>query len=86
MVALRVDTHVFGRAGRCPTLRATARGGRSALIVFEETKDQAMVDDAAYGLMLWDGESKGTVNSVICDTSNPKGSPGLSIRTCWSQK
>ena len=28
-------------------------------------KDQAMVDDAAYGLMLWDGESKGTLNSVI---------------------
>ncbi|MBI4484888.1 MAG: hypothetical protein HY655_02650 [Acidobacteria bacterium] len=28
-------------------------------------KDQAMVDDAGYGLMLWDGESKGTLNSVI---------------------
>ena len=28
-------------------------------------KDQAMVDDAAYGFMLWDGESKGTLNSVI---------------------
>ena len=24
-----------------------------------------MVDDADYGLMLWDGESKGTLNSVI---------------------
>jgi hypothetical protein len=29
------------------------------------TKDQAMVDDAAYGFMLWDGESKGTLNSVV---------------------
>jgi DNA-directed RNA polymerase specialized sigma24 family protein len=29
------------------------------------SEDQAMVDDAAYGLMLWDGESKGTLNSVI---------------------
>ncbi len=29
------------------------------------TKDLAMVDDAAYGLMLWDGESKGTLNDVI---------------------
>ena len=29
------------------------------------TKDQVMVDDADYGLMLWDGESKGTLNSVI---------------------
>ncbi len=32
---------------------------------YYSTKDQAMVDDAAYGLMLWDGESKGTLNSVI---------------------
>lgn len=29
------------------------------------TKDQVMVDDAEYALMLWDGESKGTLNSVI---------------------
>jgi len=28
-------------------------------------KDQAMVDTAEYGLMIWDGESKGTLNSVI---------------------
>lgn len=28
-------------------------------------KDQAMVDAAEYGLMIWDGESKGTLNSVI---------------------
>ena len=28
-------------------------------------KDKAMVDDADYALMLWDGESKGTLNSVI---------------------
>jgi hypothetical protein len=33
--------------------------------VYYSTKDEAMVDDAAYGLMLWDGESKGTLNSVI---------------------
>lgn len=32
---------------------------------YYSTKDRAMVDDAAYGLMLWDGESKGTLNSVI---------------------
>ncbi len=32
---------------------------------YYSTKDQAMVDDAAYGLMLWDGESKGTLNSVV---------------------
>jgi hypothetical protein len=32
---------------------------------YYSTKDQAMVDDAAYGLMLWDGESKGTLNNVV---------------------
>ena len=29
------------------------------------TKDRAMVDSADYGLMLWDGESKGTLNSLV---------------------
>ena len=32
---------------------------------YYSVKDQAMVDAAEYGLMLWDGESKGTLNSVI---------------------
>ncbi len=32
---------------------------------YYSTKDKVMVDDADYGLMLWDGESKGTLNSVI---------------------
>jgi hypothetical protein len=32
---------------------------------YYSTKDQAMVDAAEYGFMLWDGESKGTLNSVI---------------------
>jgi hypothetical protein len=28
-------------------------------------KDRAMAEDATHGLMLWDGESKGTLNNVI---------------------
>jgi hypothetical protein len=32
---------------------------------YYSTKDQARVDAAEYGFMLWDGESKGTLNSVI---------------------
>lgn len=42
---------------------AAPQGARG--FAYYATKDQAMVDDAAYGLMLWDGESKGTLNSVI---------------------
>jgi hypothetical protein len=28
-------------------------------------KDRAMAETAEYGLMLWDGKSKGTVNNVV---------------------
>ena len=38
---------------------------RARGFTYYAAKDQAMVIDAAYGLMLWDGESKGTLNSVV---------------------
>ena len=41
-------------------MKARSRKRAGLLVV-----DQAMVDDAAYGLMLWDVESKGTLNRVI---------------------
>jgi hypothetical protein len=40
-----------------------AAGARA--FAYYSIRDQAMVDAAEYGLMLWDGESKGTLNSVI---------------------
>lgn len=49
---------------RWPTREVMAPKGARGLAYYA-TKDQAMVDDAAYGLMVWDGESKGTLNSVI---------------------
>lgn len=42
---------------------AAPKGARG--FAYYATKDQAMVDDAAYGLMLWDGQSKGTLNNVV---------------------
>jgi len=58
-------------AGNCrnnvadwPTRQIAASPGARGFAYYS-TKDLAMVDDAAYGLMLWDGESKGTLNSVI---------------------
>jgi hypothetical protein len=50
--------------GSWPTREIAAPPGARGFAYYS-TKDQAMVDDAAYGLMLWDGESKGTLNSVI---------------------
>ena len=50
--------------GAWPAREISAPPGARGFAYYS-TKDQAMVDDAAYGLMLWDGESKGTLNSVI---------------------
>lgn len=50
--------------GAWPTREIAAPPGARGFAYYS-TKDQAMVDDAAYGLMLWDRESKGTLNSVI---------------------
>lgn len=58
-------------AGNCrnnvagwPTKEIVAAPG-SRGFAYYSTKDLAMVEDAEYGFMLWDGESKGTLNSVI---------------------
>lgn len=40
-----------------------AKGARG--FAFYSTKDRAMIDEASHGLMLWDGESKGTLNSIV---------------------
>lgn len=50
--------------GGWPTREIAAPKGAHGFAYYA-TKDQVMVDDAEYGLMLWDGESKGTLNSVI---------------------
>ncbi|HEY1654151.1 MAG TPA: hypothetical protein VGF86_03450 [Candidatus Tumulicola sp.] len=58
-------------AGNCrnniagwPTREIFAAPG-SRGFAYYSTKDLAMANDAEYGFMLWDGESKGTLNSVI---------------------
>jgi hypothetical protein len=54
-------------------VREVAGPTRARGLSYYAAKDQAMVDDATYGLMLWDGESKGTLNSVI--NMIPQGKP-----------
>ena len=56
--------HCRNNVASWPTREVTAPKGARGFTYYA-TKDQAMVDAAAYGLMLWDGESKGTLNSVI---------------------
>ena len=50
--------------GAWPTREIVAPKGARGFAYYA-TKDQAMVDDASFGLMLWDGKSKGTLNSVV---------------------
>lgn len=50
--------------GQWPTRQVQApRGARG--FDYYSVKDRAMAEVAEYGLMLWDGKSKGTINNVV---------------------
>jgi len=62
---------VFCMAGECrnnlgkwPTRDITAAPGARGFAYFS-TKDRVMVEEADYGLMLWDGKSRGTLTNVV---------------------
>ncbi len=48
---------------RTRTITAAAPGRRD--FAYYSTKDRAMVEEADYGLMLWDGRSRGTLTSIV---------------------
>lgn len=63
---------VFCMAGQCrnnlgswPTRSVLAEPGARRDFAFFAKKDRAMVEDASHGLMLWDGASKGTLDSIV---------------------
>ena len=56
--------HCRNNVANWTTREVTAPPGARGFAYYA-TKDQVMVDEAAYGLMLWDGKSKGTFNSVV---------------------
>jgi hypothetical protein len=56
--------HCRNNVGNWSTREVAApRGARG--FDYYSVKDGAMADTADYGLMLWDGKSKGTVNNVV---------------------
>ena len=56
--------HCRNNVGNWPTREVEApRGARG--FDYYSLKDRAMAETAEYGLMLWDGKSKGTVNNVV---------------------
>ena len=59
-----MKNHCRNNVGNWPTREVDApRGVRG--FDYYSFKDRAMADEAGYGLMLWDGKSKGTVNNVV---------------------
>jgi hypothetical protein len=56
--------HCRNNVGNWPTREVTAPRGAKGFDYYS-LKDRAMAETAEYGLMLWDGKSKGTVNNVV---------------------
>ncbi len=51
--------------GDWPTRTITAADTGRRNFAYYSTKDRAMVKEADYGLMLWDGRSRGTLTSIV---------------------
>ena len=51
--------------GRWPTRQVAAPADGRRDFAFYASKDRVMVDEADYGLMLWDGRSRGTLTSAV---------------------
>jgi adenine-specific DNA-methyltransferase len=55
--------HCRNNVGDWPTREVAAPRGAKGFDYYS-LKDRGMADSAQYGLMLWDGKSKGTINNV----------------------
>ena len=59
-----MENHCRNNVGHWPTRQiSNPRGVRG--FAYYSLKDLAMAEVAEYGLMLWDGKSKGTINNII---------------------
>lgn len=59
-----MENHCRNNVGTWPTFQVAAPKGARGFDYYS-LKDRAMADAAEYGLMLWDGKSKGTINNVL---------------------
>lgn len=59
-----MENHCRNNVGTWPTFQVAAPQGARGFDYYS-LKDCAMADAAEYGLMLWDGKSKGTINNVV---------------------
>jgi hypothetical protein len=66
-----MENHCRNNVGSWPTRQVAAPPGARGFAYYS-IKDRAMADAAEYGLMLWDGKSKGTINNVLSLSSRNK--------------
>ena len=59
-----MERHCRNNVGHWPMHEVSAPKGARG-VDFYSMKDRVMADAAEYGLMLWDGKSKGTINNVV---------------------
>jgi len=59
-----MENHCRNNLGHWPTREVVAPPGARGFDYFS-AKDRVMAEAAGYGLMLWDGKSKGTINNVV---------------------
>jgi hypothetical protein len=59
-----MENHCRNNLGHWPTRKVFAPHGTRGFDYYS-LKDRVMAEAAEYGLMLWDGKSKGTINNVV---------------------
>ena len=59
-----MENHCRNNLGAWPSRQAVAPPNARGFAYYS-VKDRAMAEAAEYGLMLWDGKSKGTINNVV---------------------
>jgi hypothetical protein len=64
VVVYCMEAHCRNNVGAWPTHQTSAPLGAKGFDYYT-VKDRAMADAAEYGLMLWDGKSKGTFNNIL---------------------
>lgn len=59
-----MENHCRNNVGQWPLHQVVAPQGAKGFDYYS-VKDRVMAEAAEYGLMLWDGKSKGTINNVV---------------------
>lgn len=65
VVIFRMEDGCRNNLGEWPSRAIQVANSNRRDFAYYSTKDRAMADEADYGLMLWDGQSRGTLTNVI---------------------